>query len=301
MCFESLLNILVTMTSLPKINVTTNIEDDIRLFLRFLNHPDYPGKRQVVLNFYPTLSEQLLNVADEITIVNEYVEDMYKRHAPYIDTITKAFTEEVEASGRVFNVLSEVMHYPTLGEDTYIARTTFLPFSPLTDDGFYFSLARLPQNTRRLLFTAVHEISHHVLLGQLHDWERNTGISLNKPAKHYLKEAITGAIMDNPKFCQYFNYRELFNEDTYKGNVELHDFMLQLPNITSVNIVAYVKQKLLTDENTPYVRKLQDLFVTFSNNQEVFTNQWRIWNAYQIESNSSKILENYRKPVVFKK
>ncbi len=290
----------ITMVSTPRINIVSDVIDDIRLFLRYLNHPDYPGKKQVILKFYPTLSELLSHAGDEKTIVDTFVMDMYKRHHIYIKTITKALKEEVAKASSIFALLDKIMNYANLGQIAFNARTTFLPFSPLTDGGFYLSIGRLPQDPRRLLFTAVHEISHHILLCQLHDWERNTGIIMNHPAVHYLKESVTGAIMDNPMFNQYFDYKELFNEDTYKGNIELHNFMVQHSNNTTVNIVTYVKQHLHTDESIPYKRKLHSLFLIFSNNQESFSNQWNIWNAWQTASNDTELLTTYRKPIVLK-
>ena len=285
------------MSHIPKINIIVDKNADIDRFHRFLKHPEYLGKRFLILQFYPKLASLLTESTDEQRVVRDFVLKMYERHSPTIKKIILTVKKEIDQSEPVFAALGKYMDFPYLKDQTYIAIPTFLPFSPLMDDIFFFTIASLQIKPFRAVSTAIHEISHFIFFKQLKQWSDVSGRTLNHPATHYFKEALAAAVMNQPEFKSFFNYDVMLNMKNYPGNKELQQLFISDKNRQIVNLVSFFRKNIVIYKDGSYRDRLYKLLNTFFKNQDKLSVKWNLWNEHLIHPENESLLFQYKKPI----
>jgi Mg2+/Co2+ transporter CorB len=119
------------MKNIPKIEIKADKEKDKELFNNFLNHPNFPQHRHMILKAFPEL-KTLLTEKEEEDVVEEFVNNFYKDHRETITNIIKKSREEIKKYGKdALELLAKTMDYGWEKPITYKAKPTILPF-PLT-------------------------------------------------------------------------------------------------------------------------------------------------------------------------
>lgn len=269
-----------TLSNVPHVNFLIDPEKDINRFNYFLNSKQYRRKRSNILSFYPKLSGQIEKQEKEGEAVREVVLDMYSRYHERIPEIVADAKKDFSESASIFDALVSSMDFYQLGERSYTAVPTFLPFSPLDDNLFYFSIASdiAGQKSKpfRIVAIGIHEISHFLFYEQMAAWSQQSGMILNDPSIHYFKEALTAAIMNQPEFRSFFNYPELFHSETYRGNPELHDLSIEHDG-TAKNIVAFFEKGMLQSPDG-YRTSMHRVLKAFVAAGHAFVEKWDLWN-----------------------
>jgi hypothetical protein len=281
----------------PKIVISVNSQNDIDRFNSFLNHPNYAGKRTAILNFYPKIAEGIKKGQNEKELIADIIPDMYERYGKEINKIVEAAKKELQQSEIVFKTLASYMDFPKLAQKTYEANPTFLPFSPLGDNHFFFSIATQIANkkidTQKIVLIAVHEVSHFILFEQL---KKIPNLKLNHPASHYFKESLAAAIMDQKEFRDFFNYPKTFGCDCYPGNNELHQLFINFKN-KKYNIVTFF-EKIILQNPKGYQAGLNWSLNEFLKNQNQFKEKWAIWNKILSAKNKNpKLVKEYQQEI----
>lgn len=284
----------------PQIAVHIDVAKDIDRFLFFLSATDFRAKRSAILRFYPAMNERIFRGDDEKMVVREMVSDMYKRYESRVEQIVHETDAEFLQSSVAFAALARYMDVPDLGQRSYTAIPTFLPFSPLDQDRFYFSIAFAIARgyARPLAYVAigVHEISHFIFREQYSAWRQQSSLALNDPAYHYVKEALTAAVMDQPEFRKFFDYQRLFRSEGYPGNPELRDIQVEYGG-RCLPIVELFDEVVIHNPRG-YLAGLHRLCEAFCAANDVLGMRWELWNdAAGSFENRPEFLETYRRPV----
>ncbi len=289
---------------IPAISISADPEKDVNRFVFFLESRVYRRKRPQILNFYPKLTEQIQHGLNEQEAVREVVTDMYRRYGTKIEEIIIAVQKEIAGSEPVFAALAKCMECPQLSKRSYSAVPTFLPFSPLDENLFYFSIARTiagqDMKPWRVVATAIHEVSHFIFYEQLDDWSKKNSITLNDPAIHYFKEALAAAIMDQPEFRTFFDYQALYRSDRYFGNAELHQLSIGNAenNTASENIIAFFEKEIVRSPDG-YAVKLDCMLRWFAEAGAAFAEKWNLWNNMPINpAEQDEAMKKYREPII---
>lgn len=246
------------------------------------------------------MNDRITRGENEQTVVREMVTDMYQRYETLIEQIVSETILGFSHAGRAFTALTQYMNFPELGQRSYTAIPTFLPFSPLDQDQFYFSIAMAIAHgqAKSLSYVAIgiHEVSHFILLEQYKSWRRQSALTLTDPAYHYFKEALTAAVMDQPEFRTFFDYRQLFKSEAYPGNPELRDLQVEIDG----NIIPLIEvfRRDVIHYPDGYLAGLHRLCEYLSTANEEFNKKWKIWNdvggSFEYHP---KLLDAYRKPI----
>lgn len=289
-----------TPSNVPHIDFLIDPEKDIGRFNYFLNSTQYRRKRSSILSFYPKLNEQIEKQGNESEAVHEVVLDMYRRFHERIPEIVADVKNEFSKSAPVFDALARYMDVARLGEHFYTAVPTFLPFSPLDDDLFYFSIAsditERSSKPFRIVAIGVHEISHFLFYEQLAAWSRQNYTTLHDASIKYFKEALAAAIMDQPEFRGFFDYPELFNSETYRGNPELHEFSIEHDGMVE-NIVTYFKKEILQSSDG-YRTSMSRVLKAFANSSQEFDEKWDLWNQTPDDPDTqNEFTKKYSEPI----
>ena len=285
------------------INLSVNKQADIERFIRFMNHPQYPGKRTVILKSYPEIIDALKEGSDENIAIQNIIDNLYIRKEQQITDILNILNNELEKTKKFIESIGEIMEYD-ISSKKYESILTFLPFSPIKDNVFYFSIYPLifrkqdgtPLRSVSIACTAIHEISHFIFFDQLKEWEHKTGKTLDYPVEHYFKESLTASIMDQEKFKNFFDYKSLLGSKNYRGNKELHSFFIKTEK-TDINIVSFFKE-VMFNNGKKYKENLHYLLNIFCQNQSKFIEKWQLWNDWLSNENlQDKIIKEYSKPI----
>ncbi len=285
----------------PHISFLVDSQKDVRRFNFFLNSAQYRRKRPIILSWYPKLGEQIKNHRhdEEEKIVREAVLELYRRYHERIPEIVDDTKRDFSESAPAFDALARYMGVRQLSERSYIAVPTFLPFSPLDNNLFYFSIASDIAGKKRKPFRTVaigiHEISHFLFYEELAAWSKTSGIVLNDPSIHYFKEALAAAVMNQHEFRRFFDYPELFSSETYRGNPELHDLSIA-QGVDSMNIVTFFEKELLHAPDGYHVG-MGRILELFADNANAFIEKWALWN--QMSRDNNELVKKYREPIRF--
>jgi len=290
------------------ISVSINKEIDIGKFLDFMNNPRYPGKRAVILKAYSEIASATSNGADEKTVIENIVNNLYSEKEEQIKNILNDLKNELANTDMIINSLANIVNHD-ISANNYSAILTLLPFSPFKNNIFYFSIYSLvfrnkdgsPRRNVSIVCTAVHEISHFIFFEQLKEWGEQSKKKISHPAEHYFKEALTAAIMNKEIFKNFFDYPKLVNSENYRGNPELHVLFVSKENNEIENIVAFFEREMFQNENN-YKTNLFRLLDIFYQNQEKFAKKWELWNNWllSLEENRNTIIEEYSEPILLK-
>jgi hypothetical protein len=285
---------------IPHISVVIDPEGDIGRFCFFLASQEWRRKRSSILKFYSKLADKIEKGEDEKQAVRKVVSDMYRRYDEKIKDIVAIAEKEFSESEPVFAALAKYMTFPQLGEKLYTAAPTFLTFSPLGDNSFFFSIAQTTAGREikqfRVVSIGIHEISHFVFFEQLRAWSEKTGITLNDPSIHYFKEALTAAVMDQPEFRKFFDYPSLVGSENYLGNQELHQLFFD-NNGKSENIVQFFEKKILHGSDS-YAVSLNHMLRRFASVGDILAEKWKLWNDMPSDPEKQKdSMKRYSEPI----
>lgn len=284
----------------PRIQIFINPKKDISCFDFFLANTQYKSKRSAILTFYPKLREQIQLGENAKTAVRDLVLDMYRRFNHQIQDIVSVAKMDFSLARSAFEALARYMAYPELSKHAYTAVPTFLPFSPLGNNLFYFSIASAIANRKTIPLSiaaiGVHEISHFIFSAQYATLTQKTGVVLNDPTFHFLKEALTAAIMNQNEFREFFDYPSMFHSEFYPGNAELHHISIEhLGKVTP--IVQFFEKEVLRVEDG-YWAGLSRLCHTFATASDVFAEKWLLWNNKSNNPESQpEFLNKYSEPI----
>lgn len=287
--------------SSPIITISIDAEKDVGRFIFFLTDEQFRAKRHHILQFYPTLLSRIEHGETLTSVVSDEVLNMYKRFEHQLQDIITLAKKEFSESEPTFCALAQIMDFAGLEKRSYIAIPTFLPFSPLEKNVFYFSIAKeiagKPHTTRSFLAIAVHEISHFLFLEQYERLFEKNDNALNKPTYHFVKESLTAAIMNQEPFRQFFDYPALFHSNIYPGNPELHHLFLAYQQ-EQIQINDFFEKYVLRNPHG-YRNGLRFVCRLCSGSADAFAKKWELWNT---KPNNWKEQENflsmYREPIV---
>jgi hypothetical protein len=284
------------MNILPKILLQIDKKQEISLFLKFLNHPEFPNHRKTILQVFPELRESLENSKNDDGAVSDFIDRFYLKHEAAISSAIQNGKEEMKGSQGALKALGESMDYHWHKNISYIAMPTILPFSPFNKNTFYFSILSqvLKEDKKSALLVAIHEISHFIFFEILEEIEKTEKISLAPDTKYYLKEALTTALFNEEPL------REELKIDDYLGNPEIRDIYLKDRADSVKNIVDYIRERYVENKKNSgnFKEFLTKLMLLFNRVSDEFLRKRRIWNQWgkELFKNESG-LANYRQPI----
>jgi hypothetical protein len=288
------------MRILPKILVQIDKKQEVSLFLKFLNHPEFPIHRKTLLQVFPELKELLENSKSDEGAVRDFIDQFYLKHEDAISSAIQNGKEEMKKSQMALKALGESMDYHWHNDISYIAMPTILPFSPFNKNTFYFSILGqvLKGDKKNVLLVAIHEISHFIFFEILKEIEDTEKILLAADTKYYLKEALTAAL-----FNEELLRREL-KINNYLGNPEIRDIYL-MDQTGSVKILAdYIRERYIESKknNRNFKEFLTKITLAFNEISEEFSKKRKIWNQWGKELfKNESILADYRQPIELKR
>jgi hypothetical protein len=133
----------------------------------------------------------------------------------------------MQKSNLILKNLAELTGYRWPKNHTgYIVIPTILPFSPFTNNVFFFSIfnyLKSPAKQKNILFVSAHEISHIIFFDLIKKIYGNH-LPLNKTSTHFLKEILAPVIMNQQKLSKYLKLKN------YLGNPFLRDIVVFYKN-----------------------------------------------------------------------
>ncbi|HPW67697.1 MAG TPA: hypothetical protein PLS84_11545 [Salinivirgaceae bacterium] len=281
---------------IPKILVQIDQEQEVNLFLKFLNHPEFPNHRTNILQVFPALNELIADLENEDTAVRHFLDKFYIDYKSEVELAIQDSKEELAQSSRVLDALGQAMDYSWPNNVNYVAVPTILPFSPFQHDTFFFSITGqvMSKSKTSALAVAIHEISHFIFFEYLKKINDVNNISLPRDAKYYLKESLTAALFNEDPL------RKELKIEIYLGNPEVRDIFIKAgPNHAEV-LVDYIRRKYIENRqnNKNFEQFLTDLVVKFNDVSEEFSKKRKIWNLWgkELQKNKEEFLK-YKKPI----
>ena len=285
------------MNRLPKILISLDKKQEERLFIKFLNHPEFPQHRQLILRLFPNLSEMLESHKNEKGVIKKFITQYYLKHKDAITSAIRESRKELEPASKAIKALGEAMDYNWQKGVNYMAKPTILPFSPFNKNTFYFSIFDRIKGTgkRNVLTTAIHEISHFIFFDFLKKIERGEKISLSSDAKYYAKETLTTAIFNEEPL------RGVLKIDNYRGNPEIRDIYVTTQNGSEKTFIEYTRNQYLKNKKSgnDFKKFLTEYVQTISEMSDEFFQKRKIWNQWgnKLFKNQSEFAQ-YQKPIV---
>ncbi len=289
------------MKNLPKIVIKEDKEREIKLFMKFLNHPDFPQHRNLILKAFPDLKILLDKSKNEKITVNNFIKNFYKKHKNDIKAILLESHLILKKKGQMaLQRLAKMMEYQWPKPITYIAMPTILPFSPFGNNIFYFSILRQicnKEDKRSILPIAIHEISHFIFFDLLKKIEKKNKFQLPKDAMNYLKESLTAALLNQKTL------RSLFELEDYTGNPEIRNLYIKTVGKEKIirDFIQELYIKKIKKERKSFESFLDELIKAFIPIAPTLFKKRLIWNRYgKTLLEKPKILTQYRNPIQIK-
>lgn len=287
------------MNYIPKIILAANPRKDAQLFWDFLTHKYYLDKRQRILTAFPELDKHT-HKKNFRSVVDKFVFDYYKNHRVEIKKIVETNKDLIRRDEvKSFRLLSKLMSYKWKHQVTYRAYTTILPFSPLGDRHFFYSILRKIKHpdwkVASMLYIGMHEISHMIFFEYLEKIQSGSKIKLHKDTQHFLKEAITTALLN-----QRESMLVLKKKKKEPGNSEIQELYItnkngapqKLIDLIGKRYVYYKKKGVLFQDFLKYF-----VLLTHTAEQE-FNKRRKMWNTHGREIlTNKKLLDQYKKPI----
>jgi len=280
--------------------IVTSTNNDVVLFNKFLNHPEFPQHRNMILRSFPEL-EKLINVSlNEAETVGDFVDSYYKINEKNILTAIDEAKAELMSSEEALVALGQMMGYEWRSEQNYIATPTILPFSPFSGATFNFSILDRVTGAgkRSILNTAIHEISHFVFFDILAVIERENNLSLSSDAKYYLKEALTAALFNEEPL------KSILKIDVYSGNQEVRDLYIKSNSEKSplkfADFIRSMYREKINDKKS-FSFFLTELVLLFDKISKELTVKRKIWNTYGKDLiKNPEVFRRYQEPIMVK-
>jgi len=303
------------MNDLPKIRIEKDLEQEVNIFSIFLNNPVYPQNRNFIFKVFPELELQLKTSKDEKTVIQKFVVAFRRKNKKIIEQIIKENEILIDKKwSEAIKALASLMDYSWFQPIVYKAIPTILPFSPLGDNMFYFSILgqiksilnhSLPietkkQNTKDILYTAIHEISHFIfydILRKIEEESKSPPIENN--LRNYLKEALAVVLLNHEPLCA------ILNQHNYTGNPELCDLQIKKQNGEILKFTDFLQeayQNSRINKKETFQIFLQGILGILLPLSKEFSIKREIWNRFGKElSKNPEILKTYQYPIQLKK
>jgi hypothetical protein len=281
---------------LPKILFRIDRKGEVKLFINFLNHPEFPQHRRLILDAFPELKLALDSSKEEKKNVIKFINNFYKNHKTDISLIIKDCRKEIKSFPQAIKALSEAMNYKWKKSINYIVIPTIIPFSPFGKNIFRFSiLARVMKTgNKSILSTAVHEISHFIFFDLLEKIEKKENFSLPADAKFYLRETLTTALFNEEPIKSVLNLNE------YKGNPEIRDVYITSSDGTTKSFIDYTRDQYTKNKlnNNNFNFFLTNFVISINNVASEFSKKRKLWNQWGKEMpKNQSILFEYQTPI----
>lgn len=305
------------MKNSPKIIIKRDLNQEVDLFIKFLNHPYYPQHRFMIFKVFPELEILLKTTKNknrEKLIVKKFILDFHKKHKKIIKQIIKKSNILIEKKrDKALGALAGLMDYSWPQPIIYKAIPTILPFSPLGDNIFYFSilgqikdslsrssLAKAKnKNIKDIICIAIHEISHFIFYDILKRIEQETkSLPTGDNLKNYLKESLTSVLLNQKPLCTILNLHN------YLGNPEIHDIQIREPGGKILKFTDFLQEAYRNSrskEKETFQIFLQEILNTLSPSSKDLSNKREIWNRFGKElSKNPRALKAYQRPIQLK-
>lgn len=279
------------MSNIPDITIVQDLDKEVDIFLKFLNHPEFPQNRSMILKIYPKLS-QIISEQKEELAVREFVDSFYQENAEKIEKIVNESRKSLMSSQEALKQLGILMDYVWSDTASYKAHPTILPFSPFRDDAFFFSILNplFKDWPIDVLYIAVHEISHFIFLEQLKKIEEVNNNKFDKDLVYYYKESLTTVVLNQKEF------RPILGEKEILGNPNIRDINIQIGE-EQMSLIKYLTQEFETKKS--YEDFLETTLLMLNKSVSEFIKKRELWNK-----NGPNIFEEddlmveYKKPIV---
>ena len=287
------------MNKLPRILIRVNKKGETKLFLKFLNHPEFPQHKQLILRAFPDLREMLKDSVNETRTIQKFIDQFYLKHQRATALAFKESLKEMESGTRAIKTLGNVMNFSWRKNIIYIATPTILPFSPFGKNIFYFSILDRVFGTskRNILVVAIHEISHFVFFDLLKKIEKKEKFSLSTDAKYYGKEILTTALFNEEPL------RNILKINNYLGNPDVRDIYIIDQNKLTENLINYTREKYLKSkkDGEDFKKFLTEFTKMLYGISKELSQKRFIWNCYGNKLfKNKKALTSYKKPIKLK-
>lgn len=260
---------------LAKIIVKEKNSEEIKLFQRFLNHPDFPQHKKIIIHAFPFLGVCIKKSKNEREGIVLFRDEFYKKHNKKIRFIIKNTKKEIEKKQKKALVaLGDVMEYQWKKQKKYIAFPTILPFSPFGKDKFFFSILNPlfgKPDFYHPLSTAIHEISHFIFFEKVRIIEKKKRIKLSKELEHYLKETLTAALLNEEPLKHTLGLGE------YRGNPEIRDIFIKIEKKEEL-FLSFVRREY--GNKTNFDAFLTELVLQCHRSEKEFVKKKALWDKY---------------------
>lgn len=292
---NTIMNIMVV---LPKIEfVASSLETEQNLFLRYLDHPQYPSHRGYILKAFPELEAAVEINTNVDDAVSRFLNEFYDKWGGKIREIVKSDKNLIDRQGyRALHALTETMDYSWPNPITYHAVPTILPFSPFNETTFFFSiLGRLKDRpSDNVIIVATHEISHFIFFDILSKLPHRPNVP--NEVIQFVKEALTTALLNMSPI------RETLNIDTYKGNPETQELYVRDANREDILFVEYLRNRYASyrDSRAGWFNDfLYELTVIMHDHNNDFREKIKLWNKFRQSPEDERLvtLAKYREPI----
>jgi len=286
---------------IPSIKIKYNLNEEVRVFLTFLHHPQFPQNRNKIFKAFPELKIALdkKNKIKEEIIIKNFIKNFYKKHDYKIKKIINQSRELLKQnSEKALAQLGFLTDYQWSKDENYYAFPTILPFSPYKKNIFFFSIlgAIYNEEQHNILFVSIHEISHFIVYKTLKKLY-NKSIPLKKAGFYFLKEILAPVIMNQKPLCSLLQIKD------YVGNPFLKRVFII--NKSKKNQITDFFQKLYEEArdkkgmNFNQILKIMTQLIFSIENELAKKN--KIWNQYGNNLVNNKIaFKKYRQPIKIK-
>lgn len=279
------------MSNIPTITIFQNLDKEIDVFIKFLNHPNFPQNRSMILKIYPKLAE-MIDKQNEKVAVKEFIKEFYQKHKDAINKIVSDSEKTLSDSQEALEQLGNLMEYKWPKNTYYKAYPTILPFSPFRENEFFFSILNplLKNEGIDVLYIAIHEISHFIFLDQLVRIEGKNNIKFNKDLVYYFKESLTTVVL-NQKELKLF-----LGKDKILGNQNIRDIYIKKDEKV-MSLIDYLFKKFEAKQS--FNDFLEQTLLILNKSKSGFVEKKELW-----DKNGSKIFKvgdlivEYKKPIV---
>ena len=286
---------------IPSIKIKYNLNEEVRVFLTFLHHPQFPQNRNKIFKAFPELKIALdkKNKIKEEIIIKNFIKNFYKKHDYKIKKIINQSRELLKQnSEKALAQLGFLTDYQWSKDENYYAFPTILPFSPYKKNIFFFSIlgAIYNEEQHNILFVSIHEISHFIVYKTLKKLY-NKSIPLKKAGFYFLKEILAPVIMNQKPLCSLLQIKD------YVGNPFLrYIFVINKSKkiqITNFFQKIYEEAKYKKGMNFNQILKIMIQLILFIENEIIKKNE--IWNRYGNNLVNNKIaFKKYCQPIKVK-
>ncbi len=287
----------------PSVHIRKDVDADIEEFLRFL-YRNTPEKRALVIRTYPELAKAVeLPEEQGSAQVTGFVRRYYREHAEAVDVLVADMEARLASdAARVLAALGTEMDYAWPSDASgYIVIPTILPFSPLREPVFYFSLERFLRvrattvtGEYSILSTLAHEVSHFIFFAFLRTLPADVQALYTNDLVYLAKEILAPVVMNRPRLEQVLHLTD------YGGNYLLHHLVVSRDG-KAENIVRFFENEYeqARESGASFEDFLANYMKTLASIKEPLHERATLWNEHGASLLKDETLRaRYCEPIV---